>query len=216
LWGIILVLAASFISGLAGVSNELLLKKRDSDVGLWRKNIWTYQWGVIFNTIGLLGSRLFGGGSNASIGNIFLNFFEGYDYRVWAMIFVTSLLGISVSMIMKYFDNVVKCFGGSLILYSTTLASMIVFGSQVDAGFVLGLLVYSVSSYIYAGDHNGKLDTYSKFEADIDAMVKAKHSTSDMEALKAKLPEQAVSVNDDPETENLEAGASVLGKQRGA
>ena len=68
------------------------------------------------------------------------------------MVFVTALLGISVSMIMKYFDNIVKCFGGSLILYSTTLASMFFFGSRVDADFVLGLLVYSVSSFFYAGD----------------------------------------------------------------
>ena len=63
LFGVCLVLAASLISGLAGVSNELLLKKRDKDVGLWRKNIWTYQWGVIFNTIGLLFSFLFGSSS---------------------------------------------------------------------------------------------------------------------------------------------------------
>merc|ERR1712187_157146 len=91
---------------------------------------------------------------------------------------VSSLLGISVSMIMKYFDNVVKCFGGSLILYSTALASMFLFGSDVDAPFVLGLLVYSVSSYFYAGDHNGKLEKYEKYEVEFEEFIKSKNSTA--------------------------------------
>merc|ERR550537_2156402 len=112
--------------------------------------------------------------------------FRGYDRWVWAMIFVTALLGISVSMIMKYFDNVVKCFGGSLILYSTTVASMLIFGSKVDAGFILGLMVYSVSSYFYAADHNKKLETYAKFEAEIDALVSGKaQAAKQLETLKS-------------------------------
>merc|ERR1719247_2191940 len=65
--GIALVLTASFISGLAGVSNELLLKKRDTDVGLWRKNMWTYQWGVIFNMIGLFFRAFFGTSSGDDV-----------------------------------------------------------------------------------------------------------------------------------------------------
>jgi hypothetical protein len=175
LFGIVLVLAASLISGLAGVSNELLLKNRDKDVGLWRKNIWTYQWGVIFNTFGLLASYAYGSDDGAFSSFALLSeLFRGYDKWVCAMICITALLGISVSMIMKYFDNVVKCFGGSLILYSTTVASMFIFGSQVDAAFVLGLLVYSVSSYFYAGDHNGKLEKYAQYEADIEAVIKGK------------------------------------------
>jgi len=214
LWGIVLVLTASFLSGLAGVSNELLLKKRDSDVGLWRKNIWTYQWGVIFNTGGLLGSELYGGGSGPSSQ---FDFFRGYDFRVWGMIFATSLLGISVSMIMKYFDNVVKCFGGSLILYSTTLASMTVFGSQVDAGFVLGLLVYSVSSYFYAGDHNGKLAKYSEFEAEINKLVKEKKDAKEMSALKAQAWDKETEsvtmlTTEDAKMEAVEVGGAVVGK----
>merc|ERR1712048_1401547 len=72
------------------------------------------------------------------------------------------------------FDNVVKCFGGSLILYTTTVASMIFFGSRVDAGFVLGLMVYSVSSYFYAGDHNKRLETYESHLDEINALVKEK------------------------------------------
>jgi len=223
LFGVGLVLAASVLSGLAGVSNELLLKKRDKDVGLWRKNLWTYQWGVIFNTIGLLFSYLFGGSSrptemdaNEST-NLFSEFFRGYDFWVWAMIFVTALLGISVSMIMKYFDNIVKCFGGSLILYSTTLASMFFFGSRVDADFVLGLFVYSVSSYFYAGDHNQKLDKYAQFEEDIEAMINAKVQASQemtsltkVEAVDITYPdEMAQLAMDSP------SGASVLGRQGG-
>jgi len=210
LWGIVLVLAASFISGMAGVSNELLLKKRDTDVGLWRKNIWTYEWGVIFNFLGLLASKFFEGGG-AGTGNPLLDFFHGYDVYVWAMIVVTALLGISVSLIMKYFDNVVKCFGGSLILYSTTVASVLVFGSKVNAGFVLGLLVYSVSSYFYAGDHNGKLDTFNRHEAEIKDMIEAKTAAAnETQALRAKQESAPAS------EESIECGevarAAVVGK----
>lgn len=86
---------------------------------------------------------------------------------------------------MKYFDNVVKCFGGSLILYSTTLASMLIFGSQVDAAFMLGLMIYSVSSYFYAGDHNGKLELYAKHQAELSRRIMCKEE-SEMAALVGK------------------------------
>jgi len=210
LFGIALVLAASMLSGLAGVFNELLLKKRDPDVGLWRKNIWTYQWGVIFNFLGLVVSSMLSSGSSASSGaseGLLHAVFRGFDFWVWAMIFVTAALGISVSMIMKYFDNVVKCFGGSLILYSTTLASMLIFGSTVDAGFVLGLLVYSVSSYFYAGDHNKKLEIYNQYEAEIDALVKGKATVvKEMEPLTAKSSDLEKPVDDEPEDVRLALG----------
>lgn len=197
--GIALVLGASVISGLAGVFNELLLKKRDADVGLWRKNIWTYQWGVIFNLIGLVVSELFSsGGTKSESSGLLSGLFRGFDFWVWAMIFVTACLGISVSMIMKYFDNIVKCFGGSLILYSTTLASMFFFGSRVDAGFLLGLLVYSVSSFFYAGDHNRKLDLYHQYEAEIEALVKGKAQVvREMEPLTAETVDHEDPVEND-------------------
>lgn len=211
--GVVLVLAASFLSGLAGVSNELLLKKRDKDVGLWRKNIWTYQWGVIFNTVGLIGS--WGHGDSKS--GIFAELFRGYDQWVLAMILVTALLGISVSMIMKYFDNVVKCFGGSLILYSTTGASMLIFGSEVDAGFVLGLLVYSVSSYFYAGNHNRKLELYEQFESEIEAMASGKAlPPTEMEAIrKEDVPLMPVS-EETITTGSAAKNSAVLGRQTGS
>jgi len=211
--GIVMVLAASMISGLAGVSNELLLKKRDADVGLWRKNIWTYQWGVIFNIVGLVGSTLFGSGSASGKDvsespGLVSSIFRGFDFWVWAMVFCTALLGISVSMIMKYFDNVVKCFGGSLILYSTTAASMLFFGSKVDAGFILGLMVYSVSSYFYAGDHNKKLDTYHQYEVEIDALVKGKATV-----VRELEPLTATSLDLETPVEASDVEVTAIGKQ---
>ena len=37
-----------------------------------------------------------------------------------------------------------------------------------------GLMVYSVSSYFYAGDHNGKLEKYHKCETEIEALMNGK------------------------------------------
>jgi len=84
-FGIFLVLSASFVSGLAGVSSELLLKKRDGDVGLWRKNIWTYQRGVVFNTCGALSSYEFGDAVYDS-SSLLSELFRGYDKWAWAFI----------------------------------------------------------------------------------------------------------------------------------
>merc|ERR1712093_533794 len=98
----VLVLSASMVSGAAGVSNEMLLKKRDTDVGLWRKNMWTYQWGVIFNLIGLFFRAFFGTSSGddveeaSSADNLFAAVFRGFDFWVWFMIIITGMLGISV------------------------------------------------------------------------------------------------------------------------
>ena len=47
--GVVLVLICGFISGASGSVNEFLLKAADPNVTLMRKNMYTYQWGVIFN-----------------------------------------------------------------------------------------------------------------------------------------------------------------------
>ena len=118
------------MSGLSGVVNEWLLKKADTSVNMWQKNKWTYQWGMIFNVGGLLIQNLAevispseSTSSSEGTSSLFSGFFRGYNFWVCCLVVANVLLGTSVSLILKYFDNVVKGFGFTLIIFTVTFFS---------------------------------------------------------------------------------------------
>lgn len=78
--GIFLVVCTSFTSGLSGAVNEWLLKAIDTDVSLMRKNVWTYQWGCIFNTTGA-----------------FLPMVRCYSYS-YVLLLLSSILSLSLRL----------------------------------------------------------------------------------------------------------------------
>jgi len=74
-----------------------------------------------------------------------------------------------------------------------------------------------VSSYFYAGDHNGKLAKYSEFEAEINKLVKEKKDAKEMSALKAQAWDKETEsvtmlTTEDAKMEAVEVGGAVVGK----
>ena len=53
--------------------------------------------------------------------------------------------------------HIIKCFGGSLIIFSVSFFSWTFFGASIDAGFILAVLIFSISSFMYVGSHNAVL-----------------------------------------------------------
>jgi len=127
--GILLVTITSVTSGLSGAVNEWLLKAIDQDVSLMRKNVWTYQWGCLFNIFGSVLPMLLALASTtpAAEGET-PSLFSGFNMGVWALITVNASLGLTVSMVLKYFDNIIKCFGGSLIIFNVGFFSWMFLG----------------------------------------------------------------------------------------
>jgi len=154
--GVIGIVFLSLTSAAAAISNEYLIKKVDVDVSLMRKNIWMYQWGALLNFVYLVAG---------SYKQQFLvesdhvpSLFNGFGVAVVVLMVNNALLGLSVSMIMKYFDNVVKCFAGSLVVYLTATVSYFYWGEKtVNGPFVLSVMFFSLASYLYMGSHNEKL-----------------------------------------------------------
>ncbi|CAN0156132.1 unnamed protein product, partial [Hapterophycus canaliculatus] len=108
-----------FFSGLAGVYFELMLKG-SSSASLWMRNI---QLGSFSLFLGVLMVVLKDGTEVASRG-----FFSGYSPMVWLCISLNSLGGLAVAMVVKYADNLVKCFATSISIVLSCILSMAFLG----------------------------------------------------------------------------------------
>lgn len=152
--GLGLLVVLSLLSASAAISNEYLLKSVDADVSFMRKNIWTYQWGAAVNFAIVVCSYFKFLMSEDEIPG----FFQGYSIPVCLLILNNALMGLSASMVMKYFDNIVRCFAGSLVVYFVGAFSYLYFGSStVNGPFCLGVIIFSLASFLYMGSHNDEL-----------------------------------------------------------
>jgi UDP-sugar transporter A1/2/3 len=146
--GMILVTTTSTISGASGIANEFLLKHHDEGVSVLLKNAQLYLWGVVFNGIGCCLEVINKGISDP---------LHGFGAWTWFIVFLRSCEGVSISFIMQYMDNIVKCFVSAALVYTTALSSYVLFGEQIDMIFLLGLLICSLALVLYFGPFNDVL-----------------------------------------------------------
>ncbi|CAD7931333.1 unnamed protein product [Amoebophrya sp. A25] len=157
--GFICVMIMSVGSGLSGAVNEWLLKAVDSDVPLMRKNAWGYQWGCLLNFVGII---FFQSGKD----NPMMGVFDGFSIKVWLIVFVNVALGLTVSLVLKYLDNVIKCIGGVMIIFVCALASAVLFDQPCTPEFLVAACIFGISSYLYIGAHNKVLLAAQQAEED--------------------------------------------------
>ncbi len=147
-FGCILLIINSTLSAFSGICNEWLIKKIDPEAPLQFKNMQLYFFGVVLNILGgLVQSRPAGNGG----------FFAGFTPTVWIIVLNNAALGISVSYIMKYANNLVKCFTGAVAVYIASTLSAYFFDEKIDVSFMCGVVVFSIAFYLYFGDHNNIL-----------------------------------------------------------
>jgi len=148
-----LLIVNSTMSAFSGVFNEWLIKKIDPEAPLQFKNMQLYFFGVMLNLIGnMLQSAP---GTDAEEG-----FFAGFTPVVWLIIFNNAALGISVAYIMKYANNVIKCFTSAVAVYIATYLSTKFFNETIDLAFVCGVVVLTAALYLYMGNHNKVLKAH--------------------------------------------------------
>jgi|SaaInl4_135m_RNA_FD_contig_21_505871_length_423_multi_5_in_0_out_0_1 solute carrier family 35 (UDP-sugar transporter), member A1/2/3 len=81
--------------------------------------------------------------------NGILSIYDGFTTSTWIVVLNGALNGITVSMIMKYADNIIKVFAFSLSMFTTTFASIAIFGIFPPFLFYVGLTLVSISLYMY-------------------------------------------------------------------
>ncbi|CAM9718143.1 unnamed protein product [Sphacelaria rigidula] len=128
-------------SGLAGVFFELMLKGTSS-TSLWMRNIQLGSFGIF---IGLCTVVLKDGAAVASRG-----FFADYNPMVWLCISLNSLGGLAVAMVVKYADNLVKCFATSISICLTCLISVGFMGMALTETYVIGTILVTAATYLYS------------------------------------------------------------------
>ena len=102
LTGISAVVVACVLSGFSGVYFEKILKSTD-DVSVWMRNI---QLAVLSVPIAYLAVQVQDGAAIAARAGGSL--FYGYDALVWTIIAVYAIGGLTVAVVMKYADNILK------------------------------------------------------------------------------------------------------------
>lgn len=139
--GITAVLSACVTSGLAGVYLEKLLKQTDASV--WLRNI---QLALFGSLSAFVGCFLTDGPKIQQDG-----FMQGYTGLVWGVIFLQAVGGLVVAAVLKYADNILKCFGNAVsIVLSCCLSSVLLQEFTPDLLFVIGTVLVLTATSMYS------------------------------------------------------------------
>lgn len=134
------IVLACFLSGLAGVYFEMVLKR--SSTSLWVRNI---QLSTASLAIALLGSFIWDGPAIHAHG-----FFQGYDLVVLTTILMQAGGGLIVAVVIKYADNILKGFATSLSAVLSTVVSVFFFDFNVTIYFLEGTALVFIAVYLYS------------------------------------------------------------------
>ncbi|KAL8435788.1 hypothetical protein ACSSS7_002165 [Eimeria intestinalis] len=141
--GLVAVLCACLTSGLAGVYLEKLLKQKTTTI--WLSNMQLALYGLL---AGLMGAFWNDGPAILKDG-----FFQGYTRLTVAAILLQALGGLVVSAVLKYADNILKCFGNAVSIIFSCLVSWVVIGDFSPSSlFCVGTCLVLVATYIYIVD----------------------------------------------------------------
>lgn len=138
--GLLAVVCACTISGLAGVYFEKVLK--GSKNTLWALNL-QLSFFSIFPAL-FLGVLWKDGAEIMQKG-----FFYGYNYVVWLAILAQAAGGLIVALCVAYADNIMKNFATSVSILISAVASVYLFHFDLRSNFVIGALLVLFATYLY-------------------------------------------------------------------
>ncbi|KAF1812247.1 nucleotide-sugar transporter [Eremomyces bilateralis CBS 781.70] len=141
--GLVAVMIACAISGLAGVYFEKVLKESNKNASLWVRNVQLSFYSLfpafIFGVILKEGREIQRDG-----------FFAGYNWVVWLAITFQALGGLIVALVVNYADNIAKNFATSLSIVISFVASVYFFGLTITINYVIGTAVVLYATYLYS------------------------------------------------------------------
>ncbi|KAI8321241.1 nucleotide-sugar transporter, partial [Martensiomyces pterosporus] len=139
LMGLLTVMVACILSGLAGVYFEKVLKGS-------RKSVWTRNVQLsLFSTIPALFGVLVVDGQGVRENGFF------YGYTGWTIgaIACQAVGGLIVAVVVKYADNILKGFATSISIILSCLASVWIFDFHITGSFIAGTALVIYATYMY-------------------------------------------------------------------
>lgn len=147
--GAVLGVIGSCIAASSNVFCEWLVKQHPED-SINLQNLQLYFFGVVMNSVALIGkvimepeSPVHGPGG----------FFTGYNSWVWVIVILGSVSGLTISVALKFVDNLVLIFSHAISVLVVALVSMHLFGTSLPAPFILGGTLVLVALLMF---HSGE------------------------------------------------------------
>lgn len=135
-WGLLLVLLYCFVSGLAAVYTEKVLKSQRLPLSL--QNLFLYIFGVGIN----LTSHFFSSGTDQA-------FLYGYSALVWVIVAGQAANGLLMSVVMKHGTGITRLFIISSSMLVNSVLSWWLLGLHLTPFFLLPVLTIAVAVYLY-------------------------------------------------------------------
>ncbi|XP_076861984.1 putative UDP-sugar transporter protein SLC35A4 [Brachyhypopomus gauderio] len=137
-WGLLMVLAYCFVSGLAAVYTERVLKTQRLPLSL--QNSFLYIFGVGIN----LASHVYSSSGEQA-------FLEGYSGVVWVIVAGQAANGLLMSVVMKHGTGITRLFVISSAMLVNSVLSWGLLGLQFTPLFLLPVLMIGVAVHLYYG-----------------------------------------------------------------
>lgn len=132
----------------ASTSMEHLLKVTDPNVPAMRKNMFMYQWGMLFNAVLVIGTEAnqrFGFYGPVEPAHGLLN---GFTLVVLLMIISNAAYGIATGLVLQYFDNILKSFARVAVIFLTLVAAVYM-GRHTPICLWVGVVLFLQSTLLY-------------------------------------------------------------------
>ena len=148
--GLALMVIYCVISGLSGVMNEYLLKLNFSD-SIYVQNIYLYLYGCFFNFLACIFEINFNRVPSSNVLNYFQlkDFLNGFNYFTWTIIFTQVFNGLTMSVVMKHQNNIIRLFVISSSLVVTIVLSILVFSLKLNIYFYFCFCTILIALYSY-------------------------------------------------------------------
>ena len=142
--GHLLVLLQCFISSSANIYNEKIFKEdHGMEESIYIQNSKLYMFGVFFNSLTLIINKRFRQ-------HIFqCGLFDGYNTYATLLIFVTALQGLTISLILKFRDNMFHVMSQQVVTVVVITLSVFFTGFKPSLDFFLQAPTVLIAIFIY-------------------------------------------------------------------